>query len=69
MGDVLVFVCELAPGKTLHCKIEVRNVFEQCIGTKIIEMSAAATALFDAFLKDLNAGRGAKDELDFTKGS
>ena len=69
VGQVLVFVCELAPAKILHCKIEVRHVFEACIGTKIFEMSSAAAALFNAFLKDLEAGRGAKDELDFTKGS
>ena len=67
VGQALVFVCELAPAKTLHCKIEVRHVFEACIGTKILEMSTAAAALFDAFVKDLKAGRGPKDELDFTK--
>ena len=69
VGQVLVFVCELAPAKMLHCKIEVRHVFEACIGTKILEMSPTAAALFDAFLKDLKAGRGPRDELDFTKGS
>jgi hypothetical protein len=67
VGEVLVFVCELAPAKTLHCKVEVRHVFEACIGTKILEISSAAAALLDGFLKDLYAGRGARDELDFTK--
>ena len=57
VGDVLELKCELFPGKTLECKVEVRHITDDCLGTRIVEISEAASRLCQQFMEEHYAER------------
>ena len=52
VGDVLELKSELYPGRVLKCKIEVRHVTDTCLGTKVVEISEAASKLCQQFIEE-----------------
>lgn len=52
VGQVLDFRCELYPGKSLECKIEVRHVADTCVGAKIVEISKKGASLCQLYLQE-----------------
>jgi hypothetical protein len=50
VGYVLELKCELFPGRTLMCKIEVRHVSDDCVGTMIVEIDDAGVRLCEEFI-------------------
>jgi hypothetical protein len=50
VGDILELKCELYPGQFLECKIEVRHINDDCVGTKIVEISDAGLKLCRDFV-------------------
>jgi hypothetical protein len=52
VGQVVEFRCELSPGKTLTCKIEVRHVSAAGAGTRIVEISEYGARLRDLYLEE-----------------
>lgn len=52
VGQVLDFRCELFPGKQLDCKIEIRHIGENGMGTKIVEIDGNGTRLCQLFLQE-----------------
>jgi hypothetical protein len=44
-GQVLDLRCDLYPGKTLECKIEVRHVSDTGVGARIAEIDEKGSAL------------------------
>ena len=53
VGQILEVKCELYPGKLLMCRIEIRDVDETSVGTKIVEISKEGTLLLDQFLQEI----------------
>ena len=39
IGEILELKSELSPQRFLQCKVEVRHVTDDCLGTKVMEMS------------------------------
>jgi hypothetical protein len=52
VGQVLEFRCELYPGKTLNCKIEIRHISEAGIGAKIVEIDRHGIRLCELYLEE-----------------
>lgn len=52
VGDILELKCELYPERFLQCKIEVRHINDDCLGTKIVEASDAALMLCRQFIEE-----------------
>ncbi len=52
VGQNLDFKCELFPGKTLKCKIEIRHVNQTGMGTKIIEIDSRGAGLLQLYLQE-----------------
>jgi len=52
VGQVLQFRCELYPGKYLDCKIEIRHVTEEGMGTKIVEIDEKGMNLCQSYLQE-----------------
>ena len=52
IGDILELKCELYPGRFLQCQIEVRHVNDDCIGTKIVDVSDDGLKLCRQFIND-----------------
>ena len=57
VGDILDLKCELFPGKMLECKIEVRHITDDCLGTRISDISDAAARLCQQFVEEHYADR------------
>lgn len=51
-GDRLELKCELYPERFLQCKVEVRHIHDDCLGTKIVEVSDAGLALCRQFIDE-----------------
>lgn len=67
VGKVLDFRCELYPGKSLNCKIEIRHVDDTCVGTRIVEISRKGANLCQLFLQEKYFDRRGKHE-NYDKG-
>lgn len=52
VGQVLDFRCELFPGKTLECQIEIRHIGESGMGTKIREIDEKGRRLCQLYLQE-----------------
>jgi hypothetical protein len=52
VGDILELKCELYPGRVLQCQIEVRHINDDCLGTRIVEVSEAGLMLCRQFIDD-----------------
>ena len=52
VGDILELNCELYPERSLYCKIEVRHINDDCLGTKIVEVSDAGLILCRQFIEE-----------------
>ena len=57
VGDVLELRSELFPGKTLECKIEVRHITDECLGTRIVEISESSARLCQQLIEEQYADR------------
>ncbi len=57
VGDVLELKSELLPGRALECKIEVRHITDDCLGTRIVEISDANARLCQQFIEEHYADR------------
>ena len=57
VGDVLDLRCELFPAQMLECKIEVRHITDDCLGTRIVEITEAAARLCRQFIEEHYADR------------
>ena len=53
VGQLLQFRCELFPQKNLECKIEVKHVSEDVLGTKIVEIDKQGSGLVQSYLQEL----------------
>jgi PilZ domain len=52
VGDILELKCELYPNRILDCKIEVRHINNDLLGTKIVEMSKEGAMLCRQFIDE-----------------
>jgi hypothetical protein len=52
VGQVLEFRCQLFPEKTLNCKIEVRHVSRNGMGTKVVEIDNRGASLVKLYLEE-----------------
>jgi hypothetical protein len=52
LGDKLELKCELYPERFLLCKVEVRHIKDDCLGTKIVEVSDAGLMLCRQFIDE-----------------
>jgi len=52
VGQILEFRCELYPGKTFDCKIEVMHSKDDSVGTMITDIDDKATSLFNTYLEE-----------------
>src|ERR1700720_3254790 len=52
VGDILDLKCELYPGRVLECQIEVRHINDDCIGTKVLNVSDAGLKLCRQFIEE-----------------
>ena len=52
VGQLLDFRCELFPGKTLICKIEVRHISPAGMGTKVAEIDGRGNGLIKLYLEE-----------------
>ena len=59
VGDVVQLKTELYPGQVLTCDLEVRHVTDEgcCLGTRIVEISPAASNLCRQFIEEHYAER------------
>ena len=57
VGQILQLRCELAPQKTLDCKIEIRHATDSEMGAKIVEIDNKGTGLLQMYLQEQYAGR------------
>jgi|SRR5687767_3826458 hypothetical protein len=51
-GQIFDFRCELYPGKTFECKIEVMHSNDDSAGTMITDIDEKAAALFQMYLEE-----------------
>jgi hypothetical protein len=57
IGQLLQLKCELLPGQSVECSVQVRHVNRQSLGARVVEMSGEAQELCQRFLKmQLDAG-------------
>jgi hypothetical protein len=52
VGDILELKCELYSERFLQCKIEIRHIKDDCLGTKIVEVSDAGKMLCRQFVDE-----------------
>ena len=52
VGDILELKCELYPERFLQCRVEVRHINDDCLGTKIVEVSDAGLMLCRQFIDE-----------------
>ena len=52
VGDVLELRSELYPEKVLQCKIEIRHISDNCLGTLIVEISDSSLKLCRQFIEE-----------------
>jgi PilZ domain len=52
VGDILELKCELYPERFLQCQIEVRHIDNDCIGTRIVDVSDAGLKLCRQFIDE-----------------
>jgi len=52
VGDILELKSELYPERFLHCKIEVRHITDECLGTKIVEVTEEGSELCSQFIDE-----------------
>jgi len=52
VGQILDFRCQLFPEKTLTCKIQVRHVGPNGMGTKVVEIDGRGTRLIELYLEE-----------------
>jgi hypothetical protein len=52
VGQTLDFQCQLFPGKTLSCMIEIRHISPAGIGTMITEIDEKGTKLVQLYLQE-----------------
>ena len=57
VGDILELKTELYPEKVLQCKIEIRHITDNCLGTLIVEISDSALKLCRQFLDEQYSDR------------
>ena len=57
VGQILDFRCELYPGKTLSCKIEIRHASNKGMGSKIVEIDERGSTLLQTFLQEQYSNR------------
>ena len=55
VGKVLQLRCELDPGRTVECTVEVRHVNRDCLGARVIEISDDGRILCKRFLEEQHA--------------
>lgn len=56
VGRVLQLTCELYPGKTIECTVQVRHVNADCLGARVTEISDEAQAACMQFLRAQRGG-------------
>jgi hypothetical protein len=49
-GQVLDLVCPLTPEIKLECKVEVRNIDDDCVGVTILEVSPQTAAAYQRYV-------------------
>ena len=52
VGDILGLKSELYPERFLQCQIEVRHINDDCLGTRIVEVSDAGLRLCRQFIDE-----------------
>ena len=52
VGQVLEFRCELFPGRTLNCNVEVRHVSPKGMGTKVVQIDNRGASLIKLYLEE-----------------
>ena len=52
VGQILEFRCQLFPEKTLNCKIQVRHVSPNGMGTKVVEIDSRGSRLIELYLEE-----------------
>jgi hypothetical protein len=52
VGQVLDLRCELFPGRTLNCRIEVRHISSAGIGTKVVAIDDRGRSLLKLYLEE-----------------
>lgn len=52
VGQILEFRCQLFPEKTLNCKIQVRHVSSNGMGTKVVEIDSRGSRLVELYLEE-----------------
>ena len=52
VGQILEFRCQLFPEKTLNCKIQVRHVSSNGMGTKVVEIDSRGSRLIELYLEE-----------------
>ena len=52
VGDVLELKSELLPGQSLECKVEVRHITDDCLGTRIVEISDTNARVCKQFVEE-----------------
>ncbi len=52
VDDILELKCDLYPERLLQCQIEVRHIKDDCIGTKIVEVSDEGMKLCKQFIDE-----------------
>jgi hypothetical protein len=52
VGQLLDLKCELFPGRTLACRIEVRHVGSKGAGTKVVEIGERGANLIKLYLEE-----------------
>ena len=57
VGQVLDFRCELLPQKVLDCKLEVRHLHDDALGTRIVEIDERGQDLCQQFLEEQYSDR------------
>lgn len=52
VGQALDLRCELFPGRTLSCRIQVRHVSHRGMGTKVVEIDNRGASLIKLYLEE-----------------
>ena len=52
VGDILGLKSELYPERFLQCQVEVRHINDDCLGTRIVEVSDAGLRLCRQFIDE-----------------
>jgi hypothetical protein len=52
VGQILDFRCPLFPEKTLSCKIQVRHISPNGMGTKVVEIDGRGSRLIELYLEE-----------------